>query len=141
MRHILRAWLLVALVSGCGAAPRAADTAEVAPAPATPRVVVAVVLDQLATRSLERYLPYLDEDGALRSAVARGAFHHDVVYPYAGTYTAAGHTAIHTGAPPALSGVVSNEISGFGRGRRRCRLSTTASTRCSAWKARSRAPR
>lgn len=109
---------LLALL-GCGtpaltaSAPKAAE----AKAPVRPRVVVAVVLDQLATHTLERYLPHLDEDGALRRGIREGAFHHRVVYPYAGTYTAAGHTAIHTGAPPAVSGVVSNEVWDRARGR------------------------
>ncbi|MCZ7678633.1 MAG: alkaline phosphatase family protein [Sandaracinaceae bacterium] len=75
------------------------------------------MLDQLATHALERALPHLDEDGAIRRGVREGAFHRQVVYAYAGTYTAAGHAAIHTGAPPAISGIVSNEVWDRARGR------------------------
>lgn len=93
------------LLASCGAsrAPRGSP-------PPRPRIVVAVVVDQLATHALERHLPHLPEEGALRRGIARGALHRHVVYPYAGTYTAAGHAAIATGAPPAVSGVVANEV-------------------------------
>jgi hypothetical protein len=79
--------------------------------------VVAVVIDQLASHALERYLPHLDEDGALRRLAREGVFHPQVEYAYAGTYTAAGHAAIHTGAPPAVSGVYANEVWDRERGR------------------------
>ena len=86
------------LLASCGApaTPRGSP-------PPRPRIVVAVVVDQLATHALERHLPHLPEEGALRRGIARGALHRHVVYPYAGTYTAAGHAAIATGAPPARS--------------------------------------
>lgn len=99
-------WIALVFAVACGGPP---PPARVPPAP-RPRVVVAVVLDQLAARSLDRYLPHLDEDGAIRRGVREGALHRQVVYSYAGTYTAAGHAAIHTGAPPATSGIVSNEV-------------------------------
>ncbi len=100
--------LLSVLLAACGGPP-SAPAEPPAPAP-RPRLVVAVVVDQLASHALERYLRHLDEDGALRRLARTGAFHPRVEYAYAGTYTAAGHAAIHTGAPPAVSGVYANEV-------------------------------
>lgn len=104
--RVLLALSAIGFLASCGA-PAPPRTGPPEP---RPRVVVAIVLDQLATQTLERHLPHLPNDGALRHGIARGAFHHRVVYPYAGTYTAAGHAAIATGAPPAVSGVVANEV-------------------------------
>lgn len=69
-----------------------------------------VVLDQVGSWVLERYLPKLRSDGIIHRTIDRGAFHHRVTYNYAGTYTAPGHAAIHTGQPPARSGVAMNRI-------------------------------
>lgn len=76
---------------------------------ATARLVVLIVLDQLASWVLDKYLPVLDENGALRRGVAQGAFHR-VSYPYSSTYTAPGHAALVTGAPPADNGIMANEL-------------------------------
>lgn len=80
------------------------------------RVVLAVVIDQLGSWTLERYLPYLPIDGAIRRGVERGVYVERVEYGYASTYTAPGHAAVHTGATPSDSGIVANEVQ---RGKRR----------------------
>ncbi|MFW5920811.1 MAG: alkaline phosphatase family protein [Polyangiales bacterium] len=87
--------------------------------PERPRLVVSVVFDQLASHSLEVYLPHLSEDGAIRRAAERGALHRRVAYGYAGTYTAAGHASIYTGATPVESGVFSNKLWDAERGEER----------------------
>jgi predicted AlkP superfamily pyrophosphatase or phosphodiesterase len=74
----------------------------------TPRLVVVVIIDQLGSWVLEKYLPYLDENGALRRGIARGSHHVQVAYEFALTLTAPGHAATFTGAPPAISGVTTN---------------------------------
>ena len=74
------------------------------------RLVVAVVIDQLPSWALERYLPLLDADGALRHAVATGAYYERARYDYAGTYTAPGHATLFTGVLPREHGVVANEV-------------------------------
>lgn len=79
-------------------------------APARPRLVVAVVIDQLPSWALSKYLEHLPEDGAIRSAVERGAYYPFVRYDYASTFTAPGHVAIHTGMPPIDSGVMTNKV-------------------------------
>ena len=118
-------WLTAAIACGPSATPQPRDPGPprpVEPAPpatsdaSRPRAVVVVVIDQLASHALEKYLPFLSENGALRAGIERGAFHRNVVYAYAGTYTAPGHAAIHTGAPPAFSGVVSNSVWDYARG-------------------------
>jgi hypothetical protein len=70
--------------------------------------MVALVLDQLGSDTLLKHLPWLHADGAIRQAIARGVYLENSVYPYANTLTAPGHAAIHTGAPPSVSGVEGN---------------------------------
>jgi predicted AlkP superfamily pyrophosphatase or phosphodiesterase len=83
------------------------------PAPRTPerpRLVVAVVIDQLPSWALERYLPTLSADGALRRGMDQGVYFSRSRYPYAGTMTAPGHATLVTGALPSKHGVVANEV-------------------------------
>ena len=74
------------------------------------RLVVAVVIDQLPSWALERYLPLLDADGVIRQAVAGGGYYPQARYDYAGTYTAAGHATLFTGVLPRVHGIVANEV-------------------------------
>ncbi len=93
-------------------------TTPAAPAPAavaaTPsrraKLVVLVVIDQLGSATLAKYLPFLPENGAFRRGVARGSYFANVGFDYANTSTAPGHAAIITGAPPWQNGVTSNSI-------------------------------
>ncbi|MFW6051112.1 MAG: alkaline phosphatase family protein [Myxococcota bacterium] len=109
---------LLILASGCAggraaAPPPAPEPAQRAPAqrPADrARLVVAVVVDQLGSDVLERYWDLLPSDGALKRAARRGAFHHRVVFGYAGTYTAPGHATVHTGVPPREHGITANQV-------------------------------
>lgn len=122
--------LALGVASCCGAAPRdageptptATPTSPNSPAsaaspderlPATssegpPKLVVAIVIDQLGTWVLERYLPHLDADGFFRRSTERGRWYRRVVYPYASTFTAPGHAAIFTGKAPVDTGIVTN---------------------------------
>lgn len=75
-----------------------------------PRLVVSVVLDQVAAWWLDEHWDLLPEDGALKTGAARGAFFHKVRYPYAATLTACGHASIYTGTTPSIHGVVANEV-------------------------------
>lgn len=78
--------------------------------PAPSRLVVALVYDQFGAAQLEKYLPYLSEDGAIKMGIRRGLFFAQAEYDYAGTYTAPGHTTIYAGAGPWKSGIVSNYL-------------------------------
>lgn len=73
-----------------------------------PRLVVVILIDQLGSWMLERYLPYMAPDGAFKRGISTGAFHQKVSYLHAGTFTAPGHAATYSGAPPAHSGVSAN---------------------------------
>lgn len=73
-----------------------------------PQLVVVAVFDQLGAATLERLMPLLDADGAIRSVAARGNLQR-VAYPYAATYTAPGHATLHTGVAPSQSGILANE--------------------------------
>ncbi len=107
-QHRLEGLVFIALLallalSGCKRARRG----PVAPSGA-PRLVVSVVLDQVGSWVLERYLPRLRPDGAIRRAIARGTHVRRARYGYAGTYTAPGHATIYTGRYPEGSGVGMN---------------------------------
>lgn len=104
--------VLPALLLACsGPAPAPASTAPVAVAVAAaaarpPRLVVLLVVDQLSSWAFER-------DRALyRGGFARllreGGYVRVGELPYANPFTAPGHAAIATGAPPSVHGVVGN---------------------------------
>jgi Type I phosphodiesterase / nucleotide pyrophosphatase len=103
--------------------PGATAVAQAAPAPehrpsdsGAPRVVVAVIYDQLGSNTLLANLSALDPRGALRRAIDSGVYLERSVYPYANTLTAPGHATVHTGAPPLLSGIEGNSIWDTARG-------------------------
>jgi predicted AlkP superfamily pyrophosphatase or phosphodiesterase len=102
--------LLVFLVlAGCGSSHAVPPASHARELEARPKLVVLVVVDQLASWTFAKYLPHLPESGFFRRAVENGAvFHAD--YAYAATYTAAGHTSIATGTTPSVHGVSANEI-------------------------------
>lgn len=116
-------WLARCMVTALGATIGCATPAHEPPehagvaAPGRAPLVAVVVLDQMGSWVLERHLAQLPQDGAIRSAIARGAWHRRVAYEHAATLTAPGHAAIYTGAPPSESGVGSNRKYVPGRGR------------------------
>ena len=111
-RVILACSALVA--SACAPAPdkTAVTTPAPMPAPApaaspAPRLVVLVVVDQLASWWLEDRRAHFS--GGMARLVREGVYYPAAEYPYAVTFTAAGHAALATGAPPAVMGVADNE--------------------------------
>lgn len=74
---------------------------------ARPRLVVLVVVDQLPIWSFERDRALLD--GGIRRLLDDGVYYRHARYPYAGTFTAPGHAALGTGAPPSVTGILANE--------------------------------
>jgi hypothetical protein len=91
--------LLVAL--GCGRAPLAAQ------APGGPRLVVLIVIDQLPSWSFAGREQLLDR--GLGRLLREGTVFPQARYPFAATFTAPGHAALGTGAPPAVTGIIANE--------------------------------
>jgi len=71
-----------------------------------PRLVVLIVVDQLPSWSFDKQHTFM------KSGIGRllrgGTFYPRAEYPYAITYTAPGHVALATGAPPAVSGILAN---------------------------------
>ena len=88
--------------SGCATSglPPAAQAAP------QPRLVVQIVIDQFHAGYAERYGSQWSH--GLRRLFDEGAYFHEAAYPYAGTYTCAGHASISTGALPAVHGMVLN---------------------------------
>jgi hypothetical protein len=116
MRSSMLGAVLSVLLGACGArATQQRPPMESSATPA-PRLVVVVVFDQLAEWTLARYEQALDANGAIRSVSAAGV-RTRVRFPYASTVTACGHTAIFTGAPPSVTGVIANEVYDRDRGR------------------------
>jgi predicted AlkP superfamily pyrophosphatase or phosphodiesterase len=97
----------VALVLACLAlaAPVCAAGDE---APARPRLAVLVVFDQMRGDYLSRWAPLFEKDG-FRRLTSEGAWFQDCHYPFAGTWTGAGHASMATGCSPDVHGIVANE--------------------------------
>jgi predicted AlkP superfamily pyrophosphatase or phosphodiesterase len=90
-------------------AKSAAPTSRTAPAskaPARPKLVVLLVVDQMRGDYVDKFLGQWN--GGLRRLVQEGAWFRDAAYPYAATETCVGHATISTGALPATHGMVAN---------------------------------
>jgi hypothetical protein len=85
--------------------PRA-TAAKASPAPAKPKLVVLLVVDQMRADYVDKFLGQWT--GGLKRLVEEGAWFRDAAYPYATTETCVGHSTISTGALPATHGIVSN---------------------------------
>src|SRR5437660_11672614 len=82
------------------AAPKASN------APARPKLVVLLVVDQMRGDYVDKFLGQWT--GGLKRLVEEGAWFRDAAYPYAATETCVGHATISTGAFPATHGMVAN---------------------------------
>ncbi len=86
--------------------------AEPAPKPTRPRVVVTIVVDQLAAWIADERWPDLPKSGGFARLLREGTRVRDMRYAHSVTDTAPGHAALYTGAVPRISGIVSNEVPG-----------------------------
>ncbi|MBK7440402.1 MAG: alkaline phosphatase family protein [Bacteroidetes bacterium] len=77
-------------------------------APAQPKLVVGVVVDQMAYEFLYRYSEQYTENGFKR-LLKEGYSCENTHYSYIPTYTGPGHASIYTGSVPAVNGIVSND--------------------------------
>src|SRR5882724_12773403 len=89
------------------APPLRAAASKTSPAPAKPKLVVLLVVDQMRADYVDKFLPQWT--GGLKRLAEEGAWFRDAAYPYATTETCVGHSTISTGAFPATHGMVSNE--------------------------------
>ncbi|MBM3975533.1 MAG: hypothetical protein FJ299_00910 [Planctomycetes bacterium] len=76
-------------------------------APAPPRLIAFIVVDQMIPEQLERLRPHLT--GGLGRFVSQGTWYRDAWIDYAITVTAPGHATLSTGVFPCRHGVVANE--------------------------------
>jgi predicted AlkP superfamily pyrophosphatase or phosphodiesterase len=93
------------LLAGASASPPA-EAAE--PAPAKVRLAVLVVVDQLRGDMLLRW-DRLFGDRGFRRLAREGAWHPNCYYPYASTFTGAGHASLATGCDPRVHGIIGND--------------------------------
>lgn len=86
-------------------------------APAHPRLVVLIVIDQWPSWMFERQKHLYT--GGIGRLLREGAVAPEAELPYANTFTAVGHATIATGAPPNITGIVGNYWYRRGEGRDR----------------------
>ncbi len=94
-----RALLLFAWALACSAPQRAKPRQG-------PKLVVLIVIDQLPSWVFDRDKALFT--GGLARMLRDGGYVPAAELPYANTFTAPGHAAIGTGAPPAVTGIVGN---------------------------------
>jgi predicted AlkP superfamily pyrophosphatase or phosphodiesterase len=98
--------------AGAQAAPKAGVREQVArgntaaTAPARPKLVVMLVVDQMRGDYVDKF--QRQWTGGLKRLVEKGAWFREAAYPYAATETCVGHATISTGAFPATHGMVAN---------------------------------
>ena len=73
-----------------------------------PRLVLVIVADQFRYDYLTRFGPLFGK-GGFRRLLNHGASWTNANFDYVPTKTAPGHTAIATGAPPGVTGIIANE--------------------------------
>lgn len=70
-------------------------------------LILVIVVDNMRADYLTRFRPYFVPDG-LQRFLNEGAVFSNARYPYAITYTAAGHASISTGRNPSRHGIIGN---------------------------------
>jgi predicted AlkP superfamily pyrophosphatase or phosphodiesterase len=73
-----------------------------------PKLVVAILVDQLRYDYLERFHDQFPA-GGFRLLTDEGAFMTFARYNYVPTITAPGHASVFSGAPPAMHGIIAND--------------------------------
>src|SRR5262245_42148987 len=71
------------------------------------RLAVIIVFDQMRGDYLEKWKD-LFEEGGFKRLQAEGAWFTNCHYPYADTWTSAGHASLVTGTSPYKHGIVAN---------------------------------
>ena len=75
---------------------------------APPKLVVAILVDQLRYDYMERFHDQFTE-GGFRLLTDKGAFMTFARYNYCPTITGPGHASFFSGAPPAMHGIIAND--------------------------------
>jgi hypothetical protein len=109
-------WLVIPLAAACneGPPPRVpmVDAPSVAKAspPHGPRVVVTIVVDQLAAWIASERWPDLPPSGGFARLRREGTWVKEMRYTHSATDTAPGHASLYTAVTPRESGIFANEI-------------------------------
>jgi predicted AlkP superfamily pyrophosphatase or phosphodiesterase len=74
-----------------------------------PKLVVGLVIDQMRWDFLYRYYERYESNGGFKRLLNNGFTCENTFINYVPTVTACGHTALFTGATPAVSGITGNE--------------------------------
>jgi arylsulfatase A-like enzyme len=98
---------LVWLTLAVPAQPQASPSANIAKAPATPKLVVAIVIDQFRYDYLTRFRS--EYTGGLKRLLTEGADFTNSRFRHYPTVTAVGHSTFLSGATPSVSGIIGNE--------------------------------
>jgi len=103
-----RFFVLISLAAALAGplAPQAARP-RVAPAPARPKLVLAIVVDQFRYDYTTRFRA--DYTGGIARLLSQGAVFTNARYQHFPTVTGVGHAVFMTGAPPVTSGIVDND--------------------------------
>jgi predicted AlkP superfamily pyrophosphatase or phosphodiesterase len=83
-------------------------TSAVPGAPARPKLVVGIVVDQMRWDYLYRYYDRYTANGAFKKFLNQGFSCENTLIPYTPTITACGHTCVYTGSVPAIHGITGN---------------------------------
>ncbi|MGA0870303.1 MAG: alkaline phosphatase family protein, partial [Planctomycetota bacterium] len=75
----------------------------------TPRLVVLVSVDQLATWVFDAARPHFADDGGFARLIDHGTLFANCAYAHGCTATGPGHATLGTGAPAAVHGIVDNQ--------------------------------
>jgi predicted AlkP superfamily pyrophosphatase or phosphodiesterase len=73
-----------------------------------PKLIVGIVVDQMAYDFLYRYMENYSDDG-FKKLLNKGFSCENANFNYIPTYTGPGHTSVYTGSVPAVHGIVSND--------------------------------
>jgi predicted AlkP superfamily pyrophosphatase or phosphodiesterase len=104
---ILGATVLALVWTATRADTAASPQSVTAAAPAAPRLIVLIVVDQFRGDYVQLY--GRQWTGGLNEIFSRGAYFPAAAYPYGGTKTCAGHASVSTGTLPAVHGMIDNE--------------------------------
>jgi arylsulfatase A-like enzyme len=75
-----------------------------------PRLLVTIVVDQLAGWIADERWPQLSKDGGFARLVREGTWIKQMLYAHAVTDTAPGHASLYTGVTPRESGIFANDV-------------------------------
>lgn len=96
--------ILISLLSGLPSAFAQKNNA----APAKPKLVVGIIVDQMRDEYLHRFSGKFSS-GGFKRMMGEGFTCRNNHYHYASTVTGPGHTHVFTGSSPAISGIVGND--------------------------------